>query len=848
MPGTGLSQTEDAAVIALTFETTQSGFERLVGTDGDLDHLDTISTGTGTAESPPGTGGPEKVARPPPRRNLLAVEFEQPGCHAPCVSSPPEAAPGGSQGPENKPEDPKKVLQGLVDRVTYHDERTLYTVLRLVPEPGSYVPEDGSLFETQRVTAVGKADNLGEGARVRLSGSWSKHRTHGHQFEFESAQPLAPTGRKGLVRYLSGKSFPGIGATTAERIVDALGEDALELIRERPEELKKVKNLKPAQREMLAETVAQELALHETLAFLLGLGLGPVQTRAVVKRLGPEAESIVRKDPWRLATVEGIGFATADKAALAMDFERDDRRRVRAGLLHALKRESNEGHSMVPFGTLIELARGLLQETLARGAFESALADLVDQDHVVVERDHLADPDADEESYPGDLAIYLPWLHTSECGLTQSLAGLLDDQAAPLGNDAALAAGEKAAGIELDPGQREAVALLLSHPVALLTGGPGVGKTTIIRFVANLAEQGGAEIALASPTGRAAKRLAEATGRPAKTVHRLLGNNAEEGGFDHNRNKPIEAGLLIVDEISMLDVALAHHLLKAIAKGTRLVLVGDPDQLPSVGAGNVLADLLRSGRIPTARLTTIFRQDGASLIVANAHRILQGEGLQFPARGDTQADFYLFPEENAAQGLALLTDVVTKRIPKNFGFDWVKDVQVIAPMYKGDLGVDAINDALREAQGVGGREVVRGSSRWRTGDRVTHTRNDYEKRVFNGDMGHITQISADGLVTVAYPEQDVIYAGSELSDLRPAFAITVHRSQGGEFPVVVIPLATAHRVMLQRNLLYTAVTRAKKLVVLVGSRRALRWAIENHRQDLRASLLAERLVAITEPS
>ncbi|MGK0217336.1 MAG: exodeoxyribonuclease V alpha subunit [Planctomycetota bacterium] len=734
-----------------------------------------------------------------------------------------------------------------MDRVTYHDERTLYTVLRVVPEPGSYVPESGSLFETQRVTAVGKADNLGEGARVRLTGSWTKHRTHGHQFEFESAQPMAPTGRKGLVRYLSGKSFPGIGPTTAERIVDALGEQALEIIRERPEELKQVKGLKPAQREMLRETVAQELALHETLAFLLGLGLGPVQTRAVVKKLGPEAESLVRQDPWRLATVEGIGFATADKAALAMDFERDDRRRVRAGLLHGLKRESSDGHSLVFFGRLVELARGLLQESLARGAFESALADLVDQDHVVLERDHTAgagaDPQANEASYPDDLAVYLPYLHTSECGVTQSLAGLLDCQVAHLADVSALAKGEKAAGIDLDPGQRDAVALLLSHPVALLTGGPGVGKTTIIRFVANLAELGGAEIALASPTGRAAKRLAEATGRPAKTIHRLLGYNAEEGGFEHNREKPIEAGLLIVDEISMLDVALAHHLLKAVEKGTRLVLVGDPDQLPSVGAGNVLADLLQSACVPTARLTTIFRQDGASLIVANAHRILEGDDLVYPERGDRDSDFYLFPQEDAAQGLDLLVDVITKRIPENFGFDWVRDVQVIAPMYKGDLGVDSINDALREAHGIGGREVVRGSSRWRMGDRVIHTRNDYEKKVFNGDMGHITQISGDGLVTVAYPEQDVVYEGSELSDLRPAFAITVHRSQGGEFPVVVIPLATAHRVMLQRNLLYTAVTRAKKLVVLVGSRRALRWAIDNQRQNLRASLLSERIVA-----
>jgi exodeoxyribonuclease V alpha subunit len=436
--------------------------------------------------------------------------------------------------------------------------------------------------------------------------------------------------------------------------------------------------------------------------------------------------------------------------------------------------------------------------------------------------------------------VYLPWLAASERGLARSILRLLATRVTPLADELQLERAERANGIELDPSQKEAVLGLLRHPLALLTGGPGVGKTTIVRLVVELARHRGARILLASPTGRAAKRLEEATGHEASTIHRMLGFDAERGSFLHDARRTLECDLLVVDEMSMLDVALGHHLFQAIDSATRVVLVGDPDQLPSVAPGNVLVDLIRSNVVPTFRLTHIHRQERGSLIVSNAHRILAGETPILPARGDMSADFFFFPAEDAVRCAERVVEVVTERIPKSFGFDWASDVQVLAPMYRGECGVDALNERLRAALRQGGAEIVLGNRAWRHGDRVIHTRNDYEKEVFNGDMGRITRVDEDG-VRVAFAEREVVYTPDELGDLQPAFAITVHRSQGSEYPAVVIPLVTQHFMMLQRNLLYTAATRAKRLLVLVGSQRALQMAIDNAEQALRTSDLARRL-------
>jgi len=748
------------------------------------------------------------------------------------------------------------VLQGVIERVTYRDPESLYTVLRLSPEAGYGDPAGGLALFGSRTTAVGLAPappalpELVGGLRVRLAGTWTEHPSHGRQFRFDEVEVLPPLDRAGLERYLASDLFPGVGPTLAARVVEALGPNALAVIRETPERLGAVRGLRPAVRAKLVERVQAELGSQELAAFLLGLGLGPWQVQAIARKLGADAERLLRANPWLLAHgIPGIGFQTADRCAMRLGRAPEAPERRRAGLVHLVRHAAQEGHTLVRAGALRERLAELLSLAIEPDAFEADLAALETARELVVAREL-------EAPAPDDRAVYLPMLHASERGLADNLLALHGVAAEgraplrPLATPAELARAESELGLALHPDQRAAVLGLLAHPVALLTGGPGVGKTTIVRLVAGLAEAAGARVELASPTGRAAKRLAEATGREARTVHRLLGfepgrraaEGAVGGRFAHHGRNPLEADLVIVDEISMLDVVLAHHLVKAIQPPTRLVLVGDPDQLPSVSAGNVLADLLACGRLPVFRLSRVFRQDEDSGIVANAHRILAGETPRFPERATEGSDFFFFPAEGDEAAAELLVDVVARRLPKRFELDWIEDVQVLAPMYRGPCGVDALNARLREALAHGGREIAWRGRTWRVGDRVIHTRNDYEKEVFNGDMGRILSIAADGTaLVVRFPERDVAYAKEEFGDLAPAFAITVHRSQGGEFPAVVMPLVTSHFLMLQRHLLYTAVTRAKRLVVLVGSRRALDLAVANDDPRARESGLAERL-------
>ncbi|RAK42492.1 DNA helicase/exodeoxyribonuclease V alpha subunit [Actinoplanes lutulentus] len=714
------------------------------------------------------------------------------------------------------------VLEAVLERLTYVNEDTGYTVARVATGHGSDL-----------LTVVGALLGAQPGESLRLSGWWSSHPQYGRQFEVISYTTVLPATIQGIRRYLGSGLVKGIGPVFAERIVDHFGLETLEIIEESPDRLIEVAGLGPKRTKKITSAWAEQKAIKEVMVFLQGVGVSTSIAVRIFKKYGDASIAVVKNSPYKLASdVWGIGFKTADTIAQAVGIPHDSPERVKAGLQYTLSQATDNGHCFLPAGALMEEAAKILD--VPGSLLPACLAELVEEEGVVREDDE----------------IYLVPFHRAEQSLASSLLRLLSDKSDKLpsftGVDwtKALAWLHKRTGTDLATEQEQAVRLALTSKVAVLTGGPGCGKSFTVRSIVELAAAKQAKIVLVAPTGRAAKRLAELTGHPAATVHRLL--KLQPGGeATYDRDNPLDADLIVVDEASMLDLILANKLVKAVPPGAHLLLVGDVDQLPSVGAGEVLRDLLAADAIPRVRLTQIFRQAAQSGVVTNAHRINQGRPPVF----DGMRDFFLFPCDDTEEAAALTVDVVCNRIGRKFGLDPRRDVQVLAPMHRGPAGAGALNGLLQQhltpgREGLPEKRV--GGRVFRVGDKVTQIRNNYDKGaagIFNGTVGVVTGLSPEEqTLTVRTDEDEVIeYDFDELDELAHAYAITIHRSQGSEYPAVVIPLTTSAWMMLQRNLLYTAITRAKKLVVLVGSRRALAAAVRTVSAGRRHTALTRRL-------
>ncbi len=736
-------------------------------------------------------------------------------------------------------------LAGSVERITYYNPENGYSVVRLRPEKRnvSGVGRDGL------VTVVGTLPELTPGEYLHLQGEWVNHPKHGLQFQVEICEQVLPATLAGIRRYLGSGLVKGIGPRLAGRIVDYFGAQTLEIIEKHPERLREVPDIGPKRAARFAAAWEEQKHVKEIMLFLHSYGVSTALAVKIFKTYGDEALSIVRRDPYRLARdIYGVGFKTADKIARSLGLALDHPSRLEAGLVYALNQMVNEGHVYAPRMELVRKAAELLE--VERALLEPAVERLAAEGRVVLDevpplQKGAADSPARLRETPEAYrlpVVYLTPLHVSERGVAENLRGLGYTLLSRLSDIPPALVPLPA---ELSEEQKQAVRTALSHPVSVLTGGPGTGKTTAIRALISVVENAGKTCALAAPTGRAAKRLSEATGRPASTIHRLLGYSPTEG-FKVNRENPLSVDLLVVDEASMLDIVLAYHLFRALAPGAHLLLVGDVDQLPSVGAGDVLRDIIASGGVPVTRLTAIFRQAAGSYIITNAHRINRGEMPLFPSsETQLQPDFFLFPAETAEKAADWVVEVVAKRIPRKFGLHPVSDIQVLSPMYRGPAGVHALNVRLQDllnpaAEGKTEKRLF--GQLFRPGDKVMQVRNDYEKEVFNGDIGVVTALSPlEHALTVEFDGRQVRYDWAEADNLTLAYAVSVHKSQGAEFPAVVIPLVTQHYMMLQRNLLYTAITRAQRLCVLVGSRRAIGIAVQNNRVMRRYTALDWRL-------
>lgn len=738
-------------------------------------------------------------------------------------------------------------LSGSVERITYYNAENGYTVLRLLPDSrrGARRTRIPGLSLDGLATVVGNLPELSPGEHLRLQGRWTTHPKHGQQFQVEVCEQTLPATIAGIESYLGSGMIKGIGPRLAGRIVDSFKEATFDIIEQHPERLHEVPGIGPDRMRNIAAAWEEQKQVKEIMVFLHGHGVSTNLAIKIFKAYGEAALETVQKNPYQLERdIYGIGFKTADRIAQNLGLPAEHPSRIEAGIVYALNEMVNDGHVYAPQDLLSQRAVELLE--VSTDLIPPALERLNQDGRIRPEM--LPNPEeqkipkskrtADIQGvYPAPV-IYLTPYYFGEKGVAERLKALVSTVPPPDKTKGPIPPFSQ----NLSEGQQTAVQMALSHPVSILTGGPGTGKTTCLKALIATLDAQHRRYALVSPTGRAARRLSEATEHPASTIHRLLGYSPVEG-FQYSDENPLDLDFLIVDEASMLDLLLTHHLLKALKPGTHLLLVGDVDQLPSVGAGDVLRDIIASGIAPVTRLTTIFRQAADSQIITNSHRINEGK---MPVFSQVDGDFFLFPAEDAAAAADWIIDVVAQRIPQKFGLDPIHQIQVLAPIYRGPAGVTVLNERLQEklnppAATKPERNLF--GTIFRLGDKVMQTQNNYDKDVYNGDIGFIRSMDLiEHHLAVDFYDRTMAYDWNEADQLVLAYAVSVHKAQGSEFPAVVMPVVSQHYMMLQRNLLYTAITRARKLCVLAGNRRAISIAVHNNKVIRRFTALEWRLV------
>jgi exodeoxyribonuclease V alpha subunit len=717
-------------------------------------------------------------------------------------------------------DNPIERLSGSVERVTFHSDESGFCVLRVKVKG-----------HRELVIVIGSAASITPGEYVECVGTWHNDKTHGLQFKSSQLKVVPPSTLEGIEKYLGSGMVKGIGPHFAKILVKAYGVDVFTVIEETPERLLTLPGIGKKRTDKVTAAWSEQKAIREIMVFLQSHGVGTGRAVRIYKTYGDEAIIKVTENPYRLALdIHGIGFKTADLIAQKLGIAPDSLIRAQAGVRHVLQEMSGDGHCAAPYDTLIQEAEKLLE--IPKAILEEAIREEVVQENLV------------QEEIDGVPCLFLTPLHRAEMGVANSIQRILGGTP-PWGQVDTVKAipwVEEKTGLTLSGSQKDAVRLALTSKMVVITGGPGVGKTTLVNSILLIVRAKQVNVTLCAPTGRAAKRLSESTGLEAKTIHRLLEFDPQSFGFKRNKDNPLETDLVVIDESSMVDVALMNKLLAAIPSSAALMIVGDVDQLPSVGPGAVLADIIDSGAVPTVRLIEIFRQAASSRIIVNAHRINRGE---MPLKGEVGelTDFYFIPAETPEEIHAKLLQVVTDRIPKRFGMHPVRDVQVLTPMNRGGLGSHSLNAELQKALNPNGEpKVTRFGTTFSPGDKVIQTVNNYDKEVFNGDIGQIEAIdTVEDVVTVEYDGRVVEYEFGELDEVSLAYATSIHKSQGSEYPAVVIPLAMQHYTLLERNLIYTAVTRGKKLVTIIGQPKALAMAVKNRKSNKRLTKLAARI-------